>query len=122
MKLPWILAVATAALVLAGCSSGGATDDEIDPVPDKYTQTWATSYAETTCEDWNTRMTSGQQFAAAADILTAARNKIDGGTGLPGDPLISEFQGGVTTVCVVPTMTLTDAGYSLYTTEPRFHP
>lgn len=88
----------------------------------KYTQTWAKSYSETTCEDWNDRMTIAQQFAGAADILTSARNKIGGATGLPPDSLITEFQDGVTNVCVIPSMTLTDATYGLYTTEPRFQP
>lgn len=88
----------------------------------KYTQTWAKSYSETTCEDWNDSMSNAQQFAAAADILTSARDKIDGATGLPPDSLITEFQDGVTNVCVIPSMTLTDATYGLYTTETRFQP
>ena len=67
-------------------------------------------------------MTEAQQFAAAADILTSARNKIDGGVGLPPDSLIVEFQSGITNVCMVPSMTLVDATYGLYSTEPRFHP
>lgn len=88
----------------------------------KYTQTWGAAYSDTSCSDWNELMSSTQQFAAAADTLTSARNKIDGGIGLPPDSLISEFQAGITNVCVVPTMTLTDATYGLYLTEPRFHP
>ncbi len=88
----------------------------------KYTQTWPKSYAETTCADWLQTMTSAQRFAAAADILSSARNKIDGGTGLPPDSLITEFAVGTSNVCVVPTMTITDATYGLYSTEPRFHP
>lgn len=67
-------------------------------------------------------MTSAQQFAAAADILESARNKIDEGVGLPPDALTSEFQAGVTNACIIPTMTPTDATFGLYTTEPRFHP
>jgi len=59
---------------------------------------------------------------AAADILTSARNKIDGGTGLPADSMIEDFAGGITTACVVPSMTLTDVTFGLYSTEPRFHP
>ena len=89
---------------------------------DEYTQTWDKAYSETTCSDWNGAMTDAQQFAAAADILTSARNKIDGGTGMPFDSLIAEFRSGITNVCVIPSMTLTDATYGLYTTEPRFHP
>ncbi|SKA87063.1 hypothetical protein SAMN06295879_1025 [Agreia bicolorata] len=85
-------------------------------------QTWTTSYAETTCSDWNSLMDDHQRYVAAADILTSARNKIDGGTGLPPESMISEFRRGITTVCVVPSMTLLEATYGLYTTEPRFHP
>ena len=107
-------------VVLIGTLSPKGTST--DPETSKYEQTWGAAYTDTTCDDWNTLMTSAQQFAAAADILTAARNKIDGGEGLPPDSLISEFQAGVTNVCVIPSMTLTDATYGLYTTEPRFHP
>lgn len=67
-------------------------------------------------------MSPAQQFAGAADILTSARNKIDNGTGMPSDSLIEEFEAGITEVCVIPSMTITEATYGLYTTEPRFHP
>lgn len=92
------------------------------PSVSKYTQTWSKDYASTTCAQWRRAMSDEQQFAAAADILTAARNKIDGGTGLPSDSLIIEFQGGITTSCVIPKATLTDITYLLYNTEPRFEP
>lgn len=97
-------------------------DTSTSTAPDRYTQTWSRPYSETTCDDWNGSMTPAQQFAAAADILASARNKIDGATGLPPDSLIVEFQAGITNVCVIPTMTLTDATYGLYSTEPRFQP
>lgn len=100
----------------------GEKADNAEVASSRYTQTWSQSYAETSCDEWNLEMTSAQQFAAAADILTSARNKIDGGVGLPPDALTSEFQAGVTNVCIIPTMTLTDATFGLYTTEPRFHP
>jgi hypothetical protein len=127
----WMWLVGGAMLILivvafASCQSGdrdNAGDEAGDEGGDsKYVQTWATSYSETTCADWLGEMTSGQRWAAAADILTSARNKIDGGEGLPPDSLITEFEGGLTNVCIEPTMTLTDASYGLYTTEPRFHP
>lgn len=105
---------------LGGDDDGKAGDAEV--ASSRYTQTWSQSYAETSCDEWNLEMTSAQQFAAAADILTSARNKIDGGVGLPPDAMIGEFQAGITNVCIVPTMTLTDATFGLYTTEPRFHP
>lgn len=118
-----VLAVLLGALSTIG---SGSDDDDAgsggDDSTSKYTQTWSKQYSDTTCADWNNEMTAQQQFAAAADILTSARNKIDDGTGLPSDALIREFEGGITNVCVEPTMTLTDATYGLYATEPRFHP
>lgn len=102
---------------IAGCSSSSGSNNS-----DKYEQTWPAQYSKTTCTQWLNEMSDQQRFAAAADILTSARNKIDGGSGLPSDALIREFEGGVDTVCVVPTMTLTDATDGLYSTEPRFHP
>lgn len=88
----------------------------------KYTQTWPKAYDRTTCDEWSGEMSGRQKWAAAADMLTAARNKGDGGTGLPGDSLITEFQGAVTTACVVPTMSITEVGVGIYLTEPRFRP
>jgi hypothetical protein len=108
---------------LASCGSGSDSDSSYTPdQTSKYTQTWAKAYSDTTCADWNTRLTSAQQFAASADMLAGARNKGDGGTGLPSDALIDEFSGGITNVCVEPTMALTDAAVGLYLTEPRFKP
>jgi hypothetical protein len=118
-----VVAIIVVASVLA--TLGGDDDERAGGTAaesSRYTQTWSQSYAETTCDEWNIEMSAGQQFAAAADILTSARNKIDGGVGLPPDALTSEFQAGITTICIVPTMSLTDATYGLYTTEPRFHP
>ncbi|MDA3805438.1 hypothetical protein PED38_11580 [Clavibacter sp. CT19] len=115
-------------IVIAVMSIAALTSTRDDAPPaegagdDKYTQTWTSSYSETSCREWNEEMTTPQKFAASADILTSARNKIDGGTGLPSDSLITEFSAGITNVCIIPTMTLTDATYGLYTTEPRFHP
>ncbi|WP_152970186.1 hypothetical protein [Frigoribacterium sp. RIT-PI-h] len=120
------LGVVGVIVLVSVLSTLGGDDDETagdaEVASSRYTQTWSQGYAETSCDEWNLEMTSAQQFAAAADILTSARNKIDGGVGLPPDALISEFQAGVTNVCIVPTMTLTDATSGLYTTEPRFHP
>lgn len=111
------------ALGIAGCAESGSSGSDNEPASvDKYTQTWEKDYSETTCDDWNDLMSNKQQWAASADILSAARDKIDGGTGVAPDELIDEFQSGITNVCIVPTMTLTDASYGLYTTEPRFHP
>lgn len=116
------VAAAAAVLVVASaCSS--STDTGTDDSTSKYTQTWPKSYSATTCTDWTREMTDAQQWAAAADMLTGARNKGDGGTGLPPDSLITEFQSGVTTACVVPTMSLSDVGAGLYLTDhARFRP
>ncbi|MBC9226904.1 MULTISPECIES: hypothetical protein [Aeromicrobium] len=110
-----LLVTIACAISLAGCtaSSDGSSSDETD----KYTQTWTKSYSETTCEDWNSAMTDAQQFAAAADMLTGARNNGDGGTGLPADSLIEQFQAGMTTACVVPTVNLAEMSAMLYLTE-----
>jgi hypothetical protein len=108
---------------LASCGSGSNSDSSYTPEEtSKYTQTWAKTYSDTTCRDWSTQLTSAQKFAASADMLAGARNKGDGGTGLPSDALINEFSGGITNVCVEPTMALTDAAVGLYLTEPRFKP
>lgn len=110
-------------LFVVSCTVNSSSSDDAEVAEvSKYTQTWTTAYSETTCNDWLSRMTPAQQFAASADILTAARNKIDGGSGLPADSLIEEFSDGINNVCVIPDMTLTDATYGLYTTEPRFQP
>jgi len=116
MKLTALVAVTI--LALAGCSPSHTT-----VAPDKYTQTWATDYASTTCTDYTTVMSAHQRWAAAADMLTGARNKGDGGTGMPSDELVTTFMGGVDTACVVPTMTITDVAVGLYLTErTRFQP
>ncbi|MDR6613603.1 hypothetical protein [Leifsonia sp. 1010] len=126
MRRSHLIAVATTAVLalgLVGCSSSSheaLSGDETSI--DKYTQTWPKQYSDTTCEDWNNQMTPAQQFAAAADILSSARDKLDGGTGVAPDDLIRQFQSGITNVCVIDSMTLTDASYGLYATEARFHP
>lgn len=95
-QLRLAVAAAAALWLLVGCSSGdasGSTDSS------KYTQTWSKDYSATSCKDWNDRMTDHQQFAAAADMLSAARDKRDGGSGVAPDDLIEQFQTDVTAVC-----------------------
>lgn len=112
------VAAVVALTALAACSSGGSSDST-----DKYEQTWTKSYSSTTCAEWNEELTDRQQWAASADMLTGARNRGDGGTGLPSDALVDEFQGGVTTACAVPSMSLAEVGAGLYLTErERFRP
>lgn len=126
--MPWLIMLGAFILIVVVVVVGGVVhasrshDNSTSAVDDKYVQTWQSDYSETTCDDWTSTMTAEQKFAAAADILASARNKIDGGSGLPSDSLIDEFRDGITNVCVLPTMTLTDATYGLYSTEPRFHP
>jgi hypothetical protein len=53
----------------------------------------------------------------------AARNKKDGGNGLPPDALVTTFQGGITTSCVVPSAKVAEIGAALYLTErAQFRP
>ncbi len=66
-----------------------------------YNQTWTKSYGLTTCGDWNDTMTESQQWGAAADMLTSARKRWDGGEGLPSDSLVTRFRGDITQACSV---------------------
>lgn len=95
------LALTAAAAIVAIACSSSSTDSSSSDDSGKYTQTWPTAYADTTCGDWNTQMTDRQQWVAAADMLTGARNKGDGGEGVPTDELVGQFQGGITNACSV---------------------
>jgi hypothetical protein len=66
-----------------------------------YNQTWTKSYGLTTCGDWNDVMTDSQRWGAAADMLTSARKKWDGGEGVPSDSLVARFQTDITAACSV---------------------
>ena len=116
-----VVVVAVISLAIGLTSSKGRSAGGSDAA-DKYRQTWTQSYSDTTCREWFGEMTADQRFAAAADILASARNKIDGASGLPPDSLIDEFADGLDNVCVMDSMTITDAAFGLYSTEPRFHP
>lgn len=125
----WI-GVAAAVWVIAGIASfavprdasPSADRDPADSAASRYEQTWSESYSDTTCSDWSSRMTDDQQFAAAADALVGIWSRIENSDRFPSDALIEEFQSGVTEVCVIPSMVLTDATVMLYQTEPRFTP
>lgn len=122
----WIVALIVVALV-GGCSylasRGGSSTTRTD---DDYTQTWAKSYSATTCEEWAGSMTADQRRVAAADMLTGARNKGDGGTGLPSTSLIATFQSGVSTACSAAgasSLSISEVGATLYLLErERFRP
>jgi hypothetical protein len=89
-------------LGLAICAAcGGSIVTTAAPQSARYNQTWTKSYGLTTCGDWNDQMTDSQQWVAAADILTGARKKWDGGEDPPGDPLITRFQRDITEACSV---------------------
>jgi hypothetical protein len=105
------------ALLLAACGTSTSAGSPAD----KYAQTWSKDYASTTCADWSQAMTQQQRFAAAADILSAARDKIDGGSGIAPDDLIRDFQADVDDACngapSADTETLTDVTYFIYHQE-----
>lgn len=117
MRLITTAVILTAGLLLAGCASTDDGSGAGTSSTSKYDQTWDTSYAETTCTQWLEEMSPQQRFAAAADMLTGARNKGDGGDGLPSDDLINEFKAGVDNACVEPTAKLAEIGAALYLTE-----
>jgi hypothetical protein len=66
-----------------------------------YNQTRTKSYGLTTRGDWNDEMTESEQWVAAADILTGARENWGGGDDLPPDSLITGFQRDITEACSV---------------------
>ena len=89
-------------LALAICAAcGGSIVTTSAPQSTRYNQTWTKSYGLTTCGDWNNEMTDSEQWVAAADILTGARKKWDGGEDLPADSLITQFQREITGACSV---------------------
>ena len=89
-------------LGLAICAAcGGSIVTTPAPHSTRYNQTWTKSYGLTTCGDWNDEMSDSQQWVAAADILTGARKRWDGGEDPPTDSLISRFQRDITEACSV---------------------
>lgn len=111
-------------LATSGCSSStDGSDGDGGSATGKYDQSWSKSYDTTTCSEWLEEMSSQQRFAAAADMLTGARNKGDGGSGLPADDLIRQFESGLDNACVIPTATLAETAAALYLTDrERFRP
>lgn len=106
-----IIALATSGGDGGSGDPGGATGGNTD----RYTQTWTKPYSSTTCNEWLGSMTGQQRFAAAADMLTRARNTGDGGTGLPPDSLILSFQSDVSEACSAQgSMSVAEVGASVY--------
>lgn len=90
---------------------------------DKFTQTWTKPYDQTTCVDFKSGMTTQQRWTMAADMLVNAQHTDDSEADLPEDSLISEFEAGLATACVIDSMSMTDVGAGLYLTEQeRFRP
>jgi hypothetical protein len=103
------------ALVILGAVVVSYATDKPNSPDAPYKQSWAKSYSDTTCADWQSVMTPDQRHAAAADILTAARNKIDSGTGLPPGSLVTSFENDISQGCTaIPTETVTDVGFGIY--------
>jgi hypothetical protein len=93
-----------------------------DTEPDKYEQTWTTSYGDTTCGAWDNEMNGHQRWVAAADMLVSAR-KQDGGDQLPPDALIDQFVADITTACEpIDTMPITEIAGMLYLMEATYQP
>jgi hypothetical protein len=86
-------------VICAACDGSIVTT----PAPESttYNQTWTKSYGLTTCGDWNDEMTDSQQRGTAADMLTGARKKWDGGEGPPSDSLVSRFRDDIAQACTV---------------------
>jgi hypothetical protein len=116
----YVVGLAVAAVVLS-VIIGFSVSGRPDPT-EKYAQTWHKDYSNTSCSEWSGQMSEQQRFAASADMLTAARNKMDGGSGVPNDSLIDEFTAGLDTVCVDDAANIAELAVLLYTTEPRFAP
>jgi hypothetical protein len=109
----YLMASPVAMFLMAGCSASESSSGST-----KYDQTWSKDYASTTCADWSSTMTQQQRFAAAADILSGARDKVDGGSGVAPDDLISDFQSEIDDACEpgapTATLTLTDVTLFIY--------
>lgn len=94
----WRQLMSVAPLVAVVAFAAGC-DGESSEGAGKYDQSWAKSYSATTCSEWFGEMTDGQRWAAAADMLTAARVKGDGGDGMPSDSLVDDFRDDVGDAC-----------------------
>ncbi len=89
----------------------------------KYVQTWPKDYKSTTCGEWLNKMTEAQRWAASADILTAARNKVSGGSGMPSDALVSKFERNISIGCEgSDAVTILEAAYYVYNYDSTYKP
>jgi hypothetical protein len=96
--------------------------DDGGPAQDQgtaYRQTWPAEYAETTCGQFLSEMTYQQRYAAAADLLGAARTT-DGGAVRPPDTLVKAYLADLDDVCAAgQTTSLARAGADLYRARGR---
>lgn len=81
----------TAATLAGSCSDGGSS------VPDSYGggEAWDGDYNTTTCSQWRTEMTDGQQLTVASDMLIGMRERNGGGSGLPDEVLVSDLRDAI---------------------------
>lgn len=84
----------------------------------KYEQTWHRPYSRTTCRAWLNQMNVHERFVSVADMLTGARDKGDGGTGVAPDHLIHRFEAEMYDICpVAPHRPITDVAVGIYLTH-----
>lgn len=112
-----------ALLALAGCSTSTTTSAD-DPAIAKYKQTWTKNYGQTSCSELHSVMTAHQRWAAAADMLSAARHADSGTTDMPEDSLVTKFLGQVDAYCDSGDYaSVADAGGNVYGNErAKFQP
>ncbi|MET9479865.1 hypothetical protein [Streptomyces sp. NPDC006638] len=68
-------------------------------------------------------MTQRQRWAAAADMLASARNKMDGGTGMPADIAITRFETDISTACTAEAqLDIATAAVTIYRLDPTYAP
>lgn len=90
MDFHWVCRARFATVLVAGVLAASCASSQPVAV-DKYDQTWATSYADTTCTDWNSKMSEHQRWVAAADMLVNGR-KTWGIDSMPADSLVDTFE------------------------------
>lgn len=81
----------------------------------RYEQTWHRPYSRTRCRVWLDRMSVHQRFVSVADMLSGARDKGDGGSGVAPDRLIRKFEADMFDVCsIAPARPITDVAVAIY--------
>lgn len=123
------LAGLTAVTACGARAEGGRTPSaEQTNVMSRYVQTWSRSYDRTSCADWSARMTDGQRWTAALEMLKDARAADDAFATVPADRLVDRFRHGMDTRCRATatgaaTETVAAAGARVYLSGKRaYHP